>query len=881
MKKTLLMTLSMLFLLFVTACATPIYIVTFDSQGGTSIDPVEVMEGEMVSEPADPTRESSTNDVYSFLGWYTDAEATASYSFDTPVTEDMTLYAGWSLNVVVRFETKTSQEIAPALLGTDGGNALAPEEPTREGYRFGGWFRGRPGLTWLEPMAVEFPFNTTESTTLYAYWEPLNSTTVDYSDAETYTTSLDSSSRMILNPMVYEWSHEIAYINLMSTSLYETEVDWDSAIADGIASEPGDFSKFESKEYSIEALDFKYILGGATRYPIDSQGEEHLDENGNYNRDAASSIKDTEWTFNLRTDLKFADGTPITADTFEYTLKMFLDPLLLNFRSTSYYKDDENTQGLPIINAKEYFVGEANWDDVGFEKLSDYSFKLTFFESVSQATAVGFGGIDLVHPASFEASLDEARTNSAYGTPAFPYVSYGEYVMKSWDENQKIVFNKNYDYVLKETINYKSYVVQIVDNVDQRMQLFENGELSVTALTQEYYAQYAENPNVYKEWGGFPQYLMINLADSKVLDENGAPTDQTLVHPDILFDERFRQALFFGFDRNYYATNVYAPNTASVLPIPLDTKSYNQDALYYSESPQHLANLEAFGINPDTQGYTPTKAVELFEAAYADYIAAGNTGPVVLSLASDNDEFSLELVQYVEAHYEELFGEDKLDIVLDIKDPTAHRATLSSWNFDLSLNSIGFGSSTGAWWQYGAIVFLGGLLAPQLGLSDPYYEDGLADYLDTTLNVDLTTTYDYLLELGEDYFQAGTDNELTGHLELFEALKESTDPDTGELKPAGYYAGTVYDLAMLLFTQDTPFDGASSEPFPGATQDTWNIVAALEAVFYENMLSIPTVTRSSAVLYADNVVITWPAYSSAFGWGSQRYRYLNTDPDFQ
>jgi oligopeptide transport system substrate-binding protein len=90
----------------------------------------------------------------------------------------------------------------------------------------------------------------------------------------------------------------------------------------------------------------------------------------------------------------------------------------------------------------------------------------------------------------------------------------------------------------------------------------------------------------------------------------------------------------------------------------------------------------------------------------------------------------------------------------------------------------------------------------------------------------------------------------------------------------------MQDLALIFVFQDSPFDGAAAEPFPGATNDSWNLVAALEALYYEHVPNIPTVTRSSATIYAENVVITWPAYSSAFGWGADRYRYLNTDPDF-
>ena len=408
------------------------------------------------------------------------------------------------------------------------------------------------------------------------------------------------------------------------------------------------------------------------------------------------------------------------------------------------------------------------------------------------------------------------------------------------------------------------------------MQLFAAGQLSVAGLTQDYYAEYAENPNVYKSWDGYPQYLTINLAASKYgVDGYDQPT--------IMFNEKFRQALLFGFDRKYYANNVYAPNTASLLPIPLDTKSYIQDPLYYSESPAHLAVLEAFGIDPTTEGYIPDRAVSLFNEAYAEWVAEGNTGPVSIKLISANDEFSTKLVTYVKNHYETLFGTDKILINIAFSSPDANRLEIRNWNFDISLNSVGFGASYGAWWQYQAIAFFGNLIGGgNLGLSQPNDKsqtDGLGGYYHEEVTIDLTTTYEYLVELGEDYM---IDNELEGHLLLLGYLEATTDEVSGAVtKEAGIYKGPLSDIGLLMVMYDTPYDGSAAEPFPGATADTWAIIAEFERVFFDYATLIPTVTRSSATVYADNVVITWPAYSSAFGWGAARYRYLNTDPDFQ
>ena len=74
--------------------------VTFDSNGGTEVAPQEVVTGEKLTKPENPTL-SNKKDVYAFMGWYTDPEFTNLYDFDLPVTQDLTLYAKWLSDYVL------------------------------------------------------------------------------------------------------------------------------------------------------------------------------------------------------------------------------------------------------------------------------------------------------------------------------------------------------------------------------------------------------------------------------------------------------------------------------------------------------------------------------------------------------------------------------------------------------------------------------------------------------------------------------------------------------------------------------------------------------------------------------------------------------------
>ena len=66
------------------------YIISFNTNGGSDIKPIEVARGEIINKVEEPTKEG-----FKFVGWYEDATFTTEFDFKRGITADVVLYAKW------------------------------------------------------------------------------------------------------------------------------------------------------------------------------------------------------------------------------------------------------------------------------------------------------------------------------------------------------------------------------------------------------------------------------------------------------------------------------------------------------------------------------------------------------------------------------------------------------------------------------------------------------------------------------------------------------------------------------------------------------------------------------------------------------------------
>lgn len=186
-----------------------VYTVTFNSNGGTAVEPQTVEHGGKATKPANPTKTG-----YTFAGWYTEADT--EFDFNTPITSaNPTLYARWNANqytiTFLKQYGSGGTDKATVTFNSNNFSVVTIEVPTRDGYEFGGYYTetGGAGLQivdaegkWLKNktgyLDASGNWIKAESVNLYAKWTKIHTITwVVNNNTETphhTSTALDGST---------------------------------------------------------------------------------------------------------------------------------------------------------------------------------------------------------------------------------------------------------------------------------------------------------------------------------------------------------------------------------------------------------------------------------------------------------------------------------------------------------------------------------------------------------------------------------------------------------------------------------------------------------------------------------------------------------------
>ncbi|WP_256714985.1 extracellular solute-binding protein [Rhodovulum sulfidophilum] len=129
--------------------------------------------------------------------------------------------------------------------------------------------------------------------------------------------------------------------------------------------------------------------------------------------------EDLSWViFNLRDDVTFQDGTPMTAEDIAFTQKLFLEQGIIEYRR----------------------LVEAYFGPI--EVLGPHRIKFTFNDVTPMRDRIGLAGGT---PAFSKAWFEETGARLDQSTKT-PFMATGAYVLDSFDYNRRVVYRRNPDF---------------------------------------------------------------------------------------------------------------------------------------------------------------------------------------------------------------------------------------------------------------------------------------------------------------------------------------------------------------------------------------------------------------------------------------------------
>ena len=320
----------------------------------------------------------------------------------------------------------------------------------------------------------------------------------------------------------------------------------------------------------------------------------------------------TEWTFTLRDDAQWSDGTPVTAGDFVYAWQRLVDP-----ETASPYAWFGEL--MSIENAAAIIAGEMEPSELGVEATDDHTLVVHLSAPLPYFAAM------TTHASTFPSPSWVIEEHGDEWTRPENIVTNGAYVLTEHVPQERSVREKSDTYWDAENTVLETVTALVINDENQALTRFLAGELDRTEVPAGQYPRLAEE---YPDTAiSFPRlcsyYYNFNLR------ENG---------PEALKDVNVRKALSYAIDRDVITEQVLqGGQTAAYNFTPVSTANFTVPEIEYGQL---------------TQAERDEMAVEML--AEAGYGPEGE--PLELSILYNTDESHRQLATVISQKWEQKLG---------------------------------------------------------------------------------------------------------------------------------------------------------------------------------------------------------------------------------
>ncbi len=254
---------------------------------------------------------------------------------------------------------------------------------------------------------------------------------------------------------------------------------------------------------------------------------------GEWHPAAADSWEQSEdgrtWTFHLRQDAMWSDGTPVTAEDWVYSFRRYLDPEMANVYAWFLFD---------LENGEAYNKGEVDVEELGVKLIDDYTFSLTTTVPIPYYMfKINW------HAAPVPRHMIEEHGDDWANDPATA-PSNGPYRIAEWNRGQNVIFTPNPYYTGRYPATLEHKIQVIIPEVGAPLlQMYQAGDIDGgVGVTGDDLVQVLADPQLSQE-----AYISVtNRGVYLYLNQRTPPFDDILV----------RQALGHAVDRTALCDNV-------------------------------------------------------------------------------------------------------------------------------------------------------------------------------------------------------------------------------------------------------------------------------------------------------------------------------------
>jgi oligopeptide transport system substrate-binding protein len=287
------------------------------------------------------------------------------------------------------------------------------------------------------------------------------------------------------------------------------------------------------------------------------------------------------YTFKLRADGKWSDGSPVTADDFVFSWQRAVNP-----ETASEYA----YMLAPVVNAEDITAKKMKPEELGVKAVDSTTFEVHLKSPTPYFLEM------LTHQATYAVSKANLAAHPKDFTKPGNMVSNGAYVLAEFVPNDHIKLVKNAKFF--DAANVKIDAINYIPNEDRgaAIKRFEAGELDMYGdLPTE------QLPDMRKKFGDQVKIGPLLGTYYYAFKTTKAPWDNV----------KLRQAISMAIDRDYLAEKVWGN---SMIPaygfVPPGVGGYETNLLSYSEMSQ-LDREDAAKKALAELGYGPDKPLKM------------------------------------------------------------------------------------------------------------------------------------------------------------------------------------------------------------------------------------------------------------------------------